>query len=502
MSQSTSLPTFGAIYAFGDSLSDAGNLSITTSIVGAEPVSPPYLQEKYGPITGNVFSNGPTWVQDLSIALGLGTLAPSLAGGTDFAFGGAETGTTPQNSNDLKIQAVSLPAQLTDFQTGVPGPSASALYTLSIGSNDLLDILANTGLTAQQQTDDVNDAVANEITFVNHLIADGAKNLLVLDVPDLGKTPDITQGLVNGSNMPSPALEATASQLASEYNTKLSNQLAPIASAGTLNVHVIDAFQLLDNAVADPAAFGLTDVTSPVWSGNFTDASSGMLAATGAAAQDRFLFWDHLHPTETGHQVTADAAEQQISGMPVLAVEDTTTGQPVTASGQPYTGPVSGLQQQYINVTTDNLNITATTPNWFIHSGSGEDAIAASSGTNVLDGSTGSNFLTGGSGADTFFVDDRGPASDIWSTANNFHAGDAATIWGVTPQDFGIAFADGQGAAGFTGLTVHATAAGKPTASLTLTGYSQADMANGRISVSFGTDPASGSAFMFIHGNS
>ena len=132
MSQNSALPSYSAIYAFGDSLSDAGNLSITTSAAGAtKPVSPPYYKEQYGPITGNVFSNGPTWVQDLSIALGLGTLAPSLAGGTDFAYGGAETGTTPQNASDPEILAISLPAQIVAFQTEVPKTIAErALYTV------------------------------------------------------------------------------------------------------------------------------------------------------------------------------------------------------------------------------------------------------------------------------------------------------------------------------------------------------------------------------------
>ncbi len=184
-----------------------------------------------------------------------------------------------------------------------------------------------------------------------------------------------------------------------------------------------------------------------------------------------------------------------------IAVFDTTTNQPVAAVGQAYTGPVAGLQNEYINVTSDNLSIATATPNWFIHSGSGDDAIAVNSGTNVLDGGTGSNFLTGGSGTDTFFVDDRVAPADIWSTVVGFHAGDAATIWGVTPQDFSLAWVDGQGAAGFTGLTLHATASGRPTASLTLAGYSQADLGNGRLSVSFGTDPASGSAYMSVHGN-
>jgi phospholipase/lecithinase/hemolysin len=208
ISQTSSLPTFSAIYAFGESLSDAGNLSLLTAATGSEPVSPPYFREDYGSVSGNIFSNGPTWVQNLSIALGLGTLKPSLIGGTDFAFGGAETGTTPQNAGDVPIKAVSLPAQADAFHTAVPNPSATALYTLSIGSNDVLDILANPGLTTQQQTTDVNDAVANEISFVKQLVSDGAMNLLVLDVPDLGKTPDVTQGMAKGTNTPSAALTA------------------------------------------------------------------------------------------------------------------------------------------------------------------------------------------------------------------------------------------------------------------------------------------------------
>jgi phospholipase/lecithinase/hemolysin len=503
MSQTSSLPSFGAIYAFGDSLTDAGNLSISTVPTGStEPVSPPYFQQQYGLIPGNVFSNGPTWAQDLSIALGLGTLAPSLTGGTDFAFGGAETGSTPQNASDPTIQAVSLPAQITQFQTIVQKPSANALYTLSIGSNDLLDILASSGLTALQQQADVNSAVANEITFVKQLVADGAKNLLVLDVPDLGKTPDVTTGLVNGSNTPSAALDTEASQLASSYNTALTGQLATIAGAGTVSVHVVDTFQLLDSAIANPATFGLVNVTSPVWSGNFTSAGSGALAVSGAAAQDQFLFFDHLHPTETGHQAIADLAEQQLSGVPVLTVQDITTGQPVTASGQPYTGPVSGLQQQYINISADKLNIAATTPNWFIHGGSADDAIAVSGGTNVLDGSTGSNFLTGGSGTDTFFVDDRGATADIWSTIVNLHAGDAVTLFGVTPSTSTLSFLDGAGAAGFTGLTLTAATPGKPEAIATLAGFSQADLSSGRLTMTSGIETASGSTFTMIHVNS
>ncbi len=499
MPQSSALPTYSALYAFGDSLSDAGDLSILTAPTGTtRPVSPPYYSQKYGPVSGSVFSNGPTWVQDVSVALGLGTLAPSLTGGTDYAYGGAVTGAAPQNT-DPTILAISLPTQLAQFKAQVSTPSANALYTVSIGANDLLGILGNTGLSAQQQTADVNAAVANEVSFVQQLVGSGAKTLLVLNVPDLGKIPDVTSRQPQTGTTPT-AIDTEATQLSSAYNAALSTQLAAVASASGVRIQIVDSNTLLNAAIASPAAYGLTNVTTPVYTGDNGSFNSGALAASGAAAQDQYLFFDSVHPTETGHGAIADLAEQQLSGAPVLAAVNTTTGQPAPAQGQPYTGPVGSLQRQYINITPDNLNVTVSTPNWFIHSGGGEDAIAVSGGSNVVDGGTGSNFLTGGSGTDNFFVDERGATATTWSTVENFHAGDAVTLWGVSQAGFQINYLDGVGAAGATGLTVIAQAAGKPEALLTLPGFTQADLA-GRLGVSFGTDAASGSAYMYIHAN-
>jgi Ca2+-binding RTX toxin-like protein len=188
--------------------------------------------------------------------------------------------------------------------------------------------------------------------------------------------------------------------------------------------------------------------------------------------------------------------------LPEAKVTDTSTGSTWQQVLSPYNGPVSGLTDQFVDISPDNLNISTTTPNVFLHSGSGEDALQVGSGNNVLDGGTGSNFLFGGTGTDTFFVDARGATADIWSTLANFHAGDAATVWGVTPKDFNLAWTNGDGAAGFTGLTLDATAAGKPAASFTIAGYTTADLGNGRLSVNFGTDAASGSSYMNIHANS
>jgi hypothetical protein len=83
----------------------------------------------------------------------------------------------------------------------------------------------------------------------------------------------------------------------------------------------------------------------------------------------------------------------------------------------------------------------------------------------------------------------------------NFHAGDAATIFGITQNGFGTAWVDGQGAAGYTGLTLHVTAPGVPTASLTLSGYTTADLTNGRLTTSYGTEN-DGTPYLYVHANS
>lgn len=132
------------------------------------------------------------------------------------------------------------------------------------------------------------------------------------------------------------------------------------------------------------------------------------------------------------------------SGQPVqgFSAFDLTSGTAPATAPQTYSGPVTGLQNEFVQITPDNLNVSVNSDNWFIHTGSGTDAIEVSGGTNVLDGGTGSNFLVGGNGFDTFFVDDRTAAGDTWSTVVNFHVNDAATVWGVTPQSFNISWTD------------------------------------------------------------
>lgn len=163
-----------------------------------------------------------------------------------------------------------------------------------------------------------------------------------------------------------------------------------------------------------------------------------------------------------------------------------------TVFGEAYSGPVPGITKElsYTGSQPD-MNVTSFTPNSFIHTGDGNDAIDVSAigGKNILDGGAGSNFLTGGTptqGSDQFYLDDRNPAAVTWSTLVNFHSTDGATVWGVTPGDFSLTWLDNQGASGYTGLTAVFQKDGVPESGITLAGYTSADLNNGKLAVSWG----------------
>ncbi|MDZ4862057.1 MAG: SGNH/GDSL hydrolase family protein, partial [Gemmatimonadota bacterium] len=114
---------YSALYVFGDSLSDTGNVFAATG--GTNP-PPPYFNGR--------FSNGPVWVETLSTNLGLGAVNPSLLGGKNFAWGGATTGGTPPPA----IPGTSLTQQVAGYLVGVGGVAdASGLYVVWGGGNDV-----------------------------------------------------------------------------------------------------------------------------------------------------------------------------------------------------------------------------------------------------------------------------------------------------------------------------------------------------------------------------
>ena len=255
-------------------------------------------------------------------------------------------------------------------------------------------------------------------------------------------------------------------------------------------ISLLPGYSILQGLALGPGSSG-----GPVW----TPGNGGAPTVDGlVSTSDNGIGYNVQLTTSAVGEIEGWAAQDE-APTPPLAVFDTSTNQAVTAAGSAYSGPVAGLENTYANITPQSLNIVATTPDWFITTGSGNDAITVTSGTNVVNGGAGSNFLTGGNGTDTFYVDATAPDQNIWSTVVNFHKGDAATLWGVSPATASINWASDQGAAGYTGLTLHAETARGTSASLTLDDYSQADLSDGRLAIAYGTNAALG-PYMYIAG--
>jgi phospholipase/lecithinase/hemolysin len=280
---------FATIYSFGDSLSDVGNTYLATG--GTRPANP-YVDGQY--------SNGPIWVQDLAAGLGLPALTPSLAGGDDYAWGGATTGYS------LTINpAVPVPPLTTQISTflGLHSDIAppDALYTFSIGANDLFGILG-AGLTGSAAAALASGAAQVEADAAGELKAKGATDLVLFGVPDLGLTPSI-----EAANALRPGLAAEATTLSQQFDWFLLQDLA--TDAPGLVIHYVDSFALIQNEVNDPKAYGFTDVSDPCWTGGFTGFAG---PGSECGSPGTYLFWDSVHPTALGHQLIADAARAAI----------------------------------------------------------------------------------------------------------------------------------------------------------------------------------------------
>lgn len=275
---------YSDLYIFGDSLSDTGNLYRLTG--HTQPVSPPYDNGR--------FSNGPVWVEDLADKLGLGA-APSLQGGHDFAFGGAQTGITVVNPSPTKL--IDLPRQLNAFQSTVSQPQEDALYALWIGANDINAFLEDQPTPSSQDVADfINDAVGNIADSVSVLAQGGMQHLLALNVPDLSKTP-----LAIAATQNNPAALAGIQGLVSNFNSAFENTLLGLSQNEGFSLSLVDTFGALDDIVANPDNYGLSNVIDPCWTGDYTSPNSGQVCSN----PQNHLFWDDLHPTEKGHEIIA-----------------------------------------------------------------------------------------------------------------------------------------------------------------------------------------------------
>lgn len=278
---STQASAYSAMYVFGDSLSDTGNVNIVTGGVPFPPYYPGH------------FSNGPVWVETLAANLGL-SANPALGGGTNFAFGGAVTGAPFTSSVPTLTQQVS-----NYYLPGVSGVAdPSALYVIWGGGNDV-----RSGSPAV-----LTASVPNISNIISTLAAAGAQNFLVANLPDIGLTPE--------AQAAGPATVAGATFLSTNFNTQLAAATAGLRTSLGVNIIDLDVHSFLNNVIANPGAYGFTDTSNPCYVGPTGVGGSG----TVCSDPSQHVWWDGVHPTAAAHAALGNFATAAVIPVPPAVI--------------------------------------------------------------------------------------------------------------------------------------------------------------------------------------
>lgn len=268
-------PLFSQMFVFGDSLSDDGNLFAITQ--GAIPPMPPYFNGR--------FSNGPIWVEYLAPTLGL-----TQNSANNFALGGSTTGTINSGNIPGVPPLPGLQQQIDGFTATTLTADPNALYIIYAGANDYL----GTG------TRDVTSVVNNLTRAVTKLAAVGARNFMVPNLPNLGVLP--------GPASQGQLFQQGLTLISTAHSTNLAASLAALEQNPNINIIPVDVLTLFNNAIANPAAFGFTNVTNNIIPGVGVNPSVGGFTPTPGINQNQYLFWDLIHPTTRAHFFVANTA--------------------------------------------------------------------------------------------------------------------------------------------------------------------------------------------------
>jgi len=283
---------FSDAYFAGDSLSDPGNIPLTT---GAD--FPPF------PYVGNRFSNGPVFAEIAPGQLGIDDAAV-----TNTAHGGAFTaqtqvpgapmGFTTGNLNDTLVGGPVPGLTNTDILTQVTGRAAAgfgpnSLVSIYGGANDYFLFLGSSFNPAGPITAQIGQQVAlsvgNLAAAATVSAQAGATQIAFSNLPNLGATPNFNTA---------PDTATIGALISDSHNTALGAAASEVAAATGATVYVVDFATLFTDATSNPGKYGFT---------NTTEACIDSLACvTGPPeAQDEFIFWDPVHPTRAAQAIQA-----------------------------------------------------------------------------------------------------------------------------------------------------------------------------------------------------
>jgi outer membrane lipase/esterase len=285
------LDRFTSFSAFGDSLTDDGNLF---SLTGIPPA--PYYNGR--------FSNGPVWSDHV---------ASEFAANGRFtyndAYGGARA-IGPQPLDPSFPLDISLSGQIDRFVAAFPSSpnpvlGSRPLAALWAGANDLFQVI---GAVSQSDAIAVGKAAAQSVMAqAARLNLTGIKDVLIFNLPDLGATPRFAFN---------PFQTADASAVTQAYNAELAMGIDALRAAGA-NVYAVDTASLFEDLLADPFSFGVLNATIPCLIPGIPNVAPPSYCGAGVAPS--LAFFDPVHPNATIHAALSREASAVLATVPLPA---------------------------------------------------------------------------------------------------------------------------------------------------------------------------------------
>ncbi len=272
------------ISAFGDSYADEGNaFQLGYANPQALAVYP----------TGR-FSGGSNYIDSLAQILNVGQSNFAIGG----AFGGSNNGTlcfdpfyapgtSPLCGRGLQYevdQFLNVGTQSTAFPTIPTTFGPNDLLAISIGGNDARFYQQAGGTLALAPAAGAAAAV-NTSLQLDRLVAAGAPTISFL-AGDTGRLPEVAA---------QPTQAAIRSAYSTSFNAGMQTTLAGYAANG-VTVHYLDLNRVLDNVIANPGGYGITNgLVCPIFPNT-----------TCVLNSEGYLFYgDALHLTSTGFRIVA-----------------------------------------------------------------------------------------------------------------------------------------------------------------------------------------------------
>ncbi len=348
------------VIAFGDSLTDGGTYTVWASFAASgqqrfDPATPlPSLES--ASIWGGKFTTNPgkVWVEHLAASYGYAIKPAMLMGGTqpsanllqlgcstctNYAQGGSRValqpgignrGTAAGASNYDRTSAFNAASTIPvkeqiDIHLGSPGEGkfkAGDLVLVFAGANDIF-IQAQSGQSQQAIAEAVGAAAMQLAEQAGRLKAANASSLVVIGLPDMGKTPSgVASGTAGAAGLSALSLQVFNGTLAAalraqnivfvDPNEILNTVLTKPADYGFKVTIDTDASKALAstacgiNQIAAAAQFDDPKNPSSLYCStpNATASNVGTLRTAGADAT--YVFADGVHPSSQTHKVLAD----------------------------------------------------------------------------------------------------------------------------------------------------------------------------------------------------